>query len=81
MTLVYKKVTDPIHNRMSSPINAWIMQSTVSQIQKEFLIVLYETYPVKDLSNERSKIIQNARANYPNGFEICDDGMVNIFLI
>lgn len=49
--------------------------------EKAFLMRLFELYPVKDLWNEKFKLIQNGKKNYPNGFELCDDGMVNIFLV
>jgi hypothetical protein len=58
-----------------------INEYKVSQNHKDHLIFLYESYPVKDLSRERSKLIQNVQTNYPNGVEICHDGMVNIFMV
>jgi hypothetical protein len=42
---------------------------------------LYSKFPVKNFNIERQKLIKNGRRNYPNGFEILSDGLVNLYLI
>ena len=55
--------------------------NTLNENQRNHLNNLFERFPVKNTHNERKKLIENAKKNYPNGFEVDSNGEVDIFSV